>query len=114
MKNPPPLPISDPAKRRRMAILMNLAFPGTGQIYLGRKITGYFLAGLFLLSFVLVIGLMLTAFANYFKAAVSEDLLAEGHLEAMGDFFKNPWLYGGVIAGVLIAGISLAELGIRK
>ena len=112
--NPPPVQVSDEAKRRRMAILMNLAFPGTGQIYLGRKVTGSLLAFFFLVSFVVVIGLMLTAFASYFSGAVSDDVLAAGRLEEMGDLFRNPWMYGGIIAAILIALVSLVEIGLRK
>lgn len=117
MTMPPPLPPIPPltsedteSKRRRTAILLNLALPGAGQFYLGRKGTGVGIMGLFLFSFVVVVGMMLWGFFLYFRGAVDADILAPGHLENLAEVFKLRWIFAGLAVAILLVAFSIADL----
>ena len=96
---PPPLPASVKASSQlRLAKAANMFLPGAGLFLLGRRVQGAVLAGLFLAAFLAVLVLFLVGYANYFSAAVGDDLFKPGRLEEIGTGFHQAWLVA--IAGV--------------
>jgi TM2 domain-containing membrane protein YozV len=96
---PPPLPQE---KNLRAAVLLNLFLPGTGQLYLGRRVLGGVLAGAFLVCFVGMLGLFLIEYARYLNLAISGNILQGRRLEEIGKVFHRGWLLALLVAGLAI------------
>jgi len=90
----------------RLASALNVFLPGSGLFFLGRRRTGTILALTFLLCFVALVAIFLVAYARYLQLALSDDILKEGRLEAVGQVFPRAWMVGLAVAGLVIHGIS--------
>ncbi len=106
MALPPPLPST--GKNLRLARWLNVALPGAGLFYLGRRRLGVALAVPFLACFFAAFSLFLVSYGRYLSLAMGGDILEEGRLEQIGEVFPRAWLAGLAIAGVLIQLYSMA------
>ena len=108
MAQPPPIPSA--AKSPRTAQWLNLALPGAGLFYMGRRGLGLALALPFLACFLAAFTLFLAAYARYFSAALSDNLLEGDRLERLGDIFPTRWLVGLACVGGLLQVCSMVLL----
>ena len=106
MVQPPPLPSA--GKSLRLARWLNLALPGAGLFYLGRRWLGAALAVPFLACFFAAFSLFLVSYARYLSLAMGGDILGGDRLEQIGEVFPRAWLAGLAIAGVLLQLCSMA------
>ncbi|HEU0010112.1 MAG TPA: hypothetical protein VFT34_09890 [Verrucomicrobiae bacterium] len=106
MAQPPPLPPA--GKNLRLARWLNLALPGAGLFYLGRRRLGAALAVPFLACFFAAFSLFLVSYGRYLSLTIGGDILEAGRLEKIGEVFPRVWLAGLAIAGVLIQLCSMA------
>ena len=105
MAQPPPLPPAD--KSPGLARWLNLALPGAGLIYLGRRGLGFALALPFLGCFLAALALFIVGYARYVSMATSDNLLEGDRLERFGDIFPIGWLAGLAGAGLILQAISM-------
>lgn len=106
MARPPPLPSA--GKSLRLARWLNLALPGAGLFYLGRRFLGAALAVPFLACFFAALALFVVSYGRYLSLALGGDILEGDRLERLGEIFPSAWLVGLAIAGVLIQLCSMA------
>ena len=90
------------ARNLRFAAALNLMLPGAGLFYLGRRLIGGLLAGIFLCCFVALLGVFLVGYARYLTIAMSSDLMKEGELEKAAAAFHTDWLIGFGVVGFVI------------
>jgi len=112
MVQPPPLPSA--GKSLRLARWLNLALPGAGLFYLGRRCLGAALAVPFLACFFAALALFVVSYARYLSLAMGGDILEGDRLERLGEVFPRAWLAGLAIAGVLIQLGSMALFAAAK
>ena len=93
---PPPLPHG---KNLRLATALNVFLPGAGLFYLGRRVSGVVLAGLFLVCFLGLMVVFLVGYSRYLSIALGENLLEGNKLEEAGAAFHQNWLIGFAVAG---------------
>ena len=93
---PPPLPHG---KNLRLATALNVFLPGAGLFYLGRRVSGSVLAGLFLACFLALMVTFLVGYSRYLSIALGENLLEGNKLEEAGAAFHQNWLIGLSVAG---------------
>jgi len=108
-KTPPPLPLPKP-KNWRWAATLNLFLPGAGLFYLGRRKLGAALALAFLVCLIAALGIFLTGYVHYLNVALGSDLMQEGQLEQLNDFFHERWLVGLLVAGAALQMISMLAM----
>jgi|GEM_PF-6732467 len=108
MAQPPPLPSAD--KSPGLARWLDLALPGAGLIYLGRRGLGFALALPFLACFLAALALFVLGYARYVSMATNDNLLEDGRLERFGDILPMAWLAGLAGAGLVLQAISMVLL----
>ncbi len=106
MVQPPPLPSA--GKSLRLARWLNLALPGAGLFYLGRRWLGAAFAVPFLACFFAALAIFVVSYARYLSLTMGGDILEGDRLEQIGEVFPRAWLAGLAIAGVLIQLCSMA------
>jgi hypothetical protein len=106
MAQPPPLPPK--GKNLHLARWLNLALPGAGLFYLGRRGVGVALMVPFLACFFAALGLFLVSYGRYLSLTMGGDILEGDRLERIGEVFPRTWLAGLAMAGVLIQLCSMA------
>jgi hypothetical protein len=108
MVQPPPLPST--AKSPGLARWLDLAVPGAGLFYLGRRGLGAALALPFLACFVAALALFVVSYARYVQMATSDNLLQGDQLESFGDIFPTAWLIALAGVGGLLQVCSMVLL----
>ena len=98
------------AKSLRTAGLLNLLLPGAGQFYLGQRLFGIILLGLFIACFAATLGIFLIGFSQYLNLALDGNILQDDHLERIGKVLHPAWLTGLSIAGGIIYLVSFIGL----
>jgi hypothetical protein len=100
MASQPP-PLAQPAHFRGAALL-NACLPGAGLILLGRRASGFALAGAFLGCFLAVVTIFLIGYGRYLSMATEDRLMQENPLVEAGGIFHPNWLVGLAVAGGII------------
>jgi TM2 domain-containing membrane protein YozV len=95
-------PASAQSKNLRAAVMLNLFLPGAGQLYLGQRVRGYVLMGLFAASFAGVLGVFLVDYAKYLKLVLGGDIFQGNHLEQVSHVFQVGWLLGLLGVGLAV------------
>ena len=108
MAQPPPLPPAPAGKSAQLARWLNLAVPGAGLFYMGRRGLGIALALPFLACFLAALALFLVAYARYISLTASDNLL--DRLESFGDIFPTVWLIALACVGGLLQVCSMVLL----
>lgn len=108
MAQPPPLPAA--AKNPGLARWLDLALPGAGLFYLGRRGLGAALALPFLACFLAALVLFLVSYARYISLATDPNLLQGDQLEHFGDIFPTAWLVTLACVGGLLQVCSMILL----
>jgi hypothetical protein len=112
MPSPPPLPSA--GKSLKLARWLNVALPGAGLFYLGRRTLGLALALPFLACFLAAFGLFIVSYGRYLTLVSDGDIFEGDRLERIGKVFPSAWLVGLAIAGVLIHLWSMALFEAEK
>jgi hypothetical protein len=109
LNEPPKL---TPPKSRRIAVALNLAIPGAGQIYFGQSFLGAIIIVVFLVSLVVGVKCLLGGMGLYFSVAADGRLLEPGVLEELAVQFHLPWLIASLVVGIVaqIAAVALLYL----
>ena len=108
MAQPPPLPPA--GKNAGLARWLNLALPGAGLFYLGRRGLGAALALPFLACFLAALALFLVSYARYIRIATSDNPLQGDQLERLGEIFPTAWLVALACVGGLLQVCSMVLL----
>src|SRR5262245_24383973 len=106
MAGPPPPPSG--VKNVRLARWLNVALPGAGLFYLGRRWLGAALAVPFVGCFFAAFSIFIVSYGRYLSLAMGGDILEGDRLERIGEVFPRAWLVGLAIAGVLLQLCSMA------
>src|SRR5260370_42359428 len=106
---PPPAP-----KNCRRAFALNFFLPGAGQIYLGQRMMGALLAGVFLVCLCASLAIFVIGYASYLNVTLSGNILEGNRLEQLGEVFHPRWLLGVMSAGIACYFMGLAGLGITR
>lgn len=89
-----------------MAGALNVFLPGAGLYYLGQRRVGGLLAGLFLTSFLAVMGIFVVGYVQYLTVALDPHLLEGNKLEEAGAGFHQGWLIALAVVGAILYLIS--------
>jgi len=108
--SPPP----NAQKNFRRAFALNFFLPGAGQIYLGQRMMGALLAGIFLACLGASLAIFVIGYANYLNVTLSGNILEGNQLEQLGEVFHPRWLLGLMSAGIACYFVGLAGLAIAR
>ena len=112
MPSPPPLPSA--GKSLKLARWLNVALPGAGLFYLGRRALGLALALPFLACFFAAFSLFLVSYGRYLSLTMDGDIFEGDRLERIGKVFPSGWLVGLAVAGLIIHVGSMALFEVEK
>lgn len=91
----PPVPPGPRSRSRRVAMTLNLFWPGAGQIYLGRPVIGAVYALGFGACFVAMMVIFVRGYGGYLQTSTAGDIFGAGNLENLAQSFHP------VVLGVL-------------
>jgi len=101
-------------KNFRRAFALNFFLPGAGQIYLGQRMAGGLLAGVFLVCLCASLAIFVIGYANYLNVTMGGNILEGNRLEQLGDVFHPRWLLGLMGAGIACYLLGMAGLAITR
>ncbi len=101
-------------KNFRRAFALNFFLPGAGQIYLGQRMMGALLAGVFLVCLCASLAIFVIGYASYLNVTLSGNILEGNRLEQLGEVFHPRWLLGLMSAGIACYFVGLAGLVITR
>jgi hypothetical protein len=106
----PPAPAAHRSRSRRFAQGLNLFLPGSGQIYLGHRLTGSVYAFAFLGCFVTMILVFVRGYSGYLRLTTGGDILEGNNLEQLAHAFPTGLLFGLLIVATAIYFTSAIHL----